>query len=152
MIQINTIRSTFFTLSILMGTMLHSFGFDGRFNELDSNKAILVDGETRSTRISTPTVSMYRRADREIAVNMNEEIKSTSKKKITTGSVHQADVEINYKFYNQFWVNVLQWPSVQEDENLYRLFNAENIKFSTCIGFEAADNLMHGQFIAEHLF
>lgn len=145
--QITTIISTFLTSLILMGTSLKSLGFDGVYSKLDSNKAFLVDGEIASNRISTPTISMYRRADREIAINMNEEIKAASKKKITSGSADQADIEINNHFFNQFNINTFQVPSEQENELVCLLFYAENIPFSIGFSMKAADEIIHGQFM-----
>ena len=149
--QISTIISTFVTLMILMGTSLNSLGFDGTFSKLDSNNTFLVDGETATIRISTPTVSMYRSADREIAINMNEEIKSASKKKIASGSVLPADIDINYEFYNQFRINMFQLPSEQDNEIVFHLFHAENIQFSNSFSLKATDDIIHGQFMDHQL-
>lgn len=145
-----TILRTTVTSLLLMGTSLNSLGFEDAYCKLDSNKVFSVDGTSSTVRISTPTIAMYRRADTEIAVNMNEEIKSDSKKKTTAGSVHQADIEIHYNFYNQFRINTFRVPSKVENEIIFQLFHAENIQFSTSFCLKVTDDIIHGQFMDDH--
>ena len=78
-------------------------------------------------------------------------IKSASKKKIASGSVLPADIDINYKFYNQFRINMFQLPSEQDNEIVFHLFHAENIQFSNSFSLKATDDIIHGQFMDHQL-
>jgi len=102
--------------------------------------------EITAVKISTPSRSMIRKADREIHLNMNEMIKELNSFHISINDTHSADQKINDQFNHEYMLNP-DWERFENgDIQLTAQFEAENIDFHLGKYLPTADNHIFNQF------
>jgi hypothetical protein len=89
---------------------------------------------------------MFRKADREIHLNMNEMIKALNSFHIATTETNSADKEINDQFNTGVSINT-DWEEFNNgDIKLTEQFLAENINMNLDKSLLVSDNLIFKQF------
>lgn len=102
--------------------------------------------EITAVKISTPSLSMIRKADREIHLNMNAMIKELNSFHIETNEPNSADQEINDQFKHSYMINT-EWERFENDDiRLTEQFEAENININLDNTILKSDNLIFKQF------
>jgi hypothetical protein len=124
-----------------------SFIAEGIGQTFEKTKSTIIEllpigEEITAVKISTPSRNMFRKADREIHLNMNEMIKALNSFHIATIETNSADKEINDQFNEEYRINT-DWEEFNiGDINLTEQFNAENINMNLDKTLLASDNLM----------
>jgi hypothetical protein len=124
-----------------------SFIAEGIGQTFEKTKSTMIEflpigEEITAVKISTPSRNMFRKADREIHLNMNEMIKALNSFHIATTETNSADKEINDQFNEEYRINT-DWEEFNiGDINLTEQFNAENINMNLDKTLLASDNLM----------
>lgn len=102
--------------------------------------------EITAVKISTPSRSMIRKADREINLNMNQMIKELNSFQILMNETNSADQEINDQFNNGYMIST-GWEKFENgDISLTAQFEAENINLHLSKYLLNADNQIFNQF------
>lgn len=136
-------------LTILAGNS--SFIAEGIGQTLEKTKNTMIESlpigeEITAVKISTPSRNMFRKADREIHLNMNEMIKALNSFHIATTETNSADKEINDQFNAEVSINT-DWEAFNNgDIKLTEQFLAENINMNLDKSLLVSDNLIFRQF------
>jgi len=136
-------------LTILAGNS--SFIAEGIGQTFDKNNSTMIEllpvgEEITAIKISTPSRNMFRKADREIHLNMIEMIKALTSFHIATTESNAADMEINDQFNAGYRINT-DWEEYNNsDITLTEQFEAENINMNLDKTFLVSDNLVFKQF------
>lgn len=102
--------------------------------------------EIAAVKISTPSRSMIRKADREIQMNMNQMIKELNSFQIAINETNSGDMEINGQFNHEYTISP-DWENFENgDISLTTQFQAENINLQLSKYLLHADNLIFKQF------
>jgi hypothetical protein len=102
--------------------------------------------EITAVKISAPSRSMIRKADREIHLNMNEMIKELNSFHLVMNENKTADQEINNQFYEGYTISA-DWEKFDNgDISLAAQFDAENINMNLNKALLASDYLIFKQF------
>jgi hypothetical protein len=128
-----------------------SFIAEGIGQTLEKTKSTMVESlpigeEITAVKIATPSRNMFRKADREIHLNMNEMIKALNSFHIATTETNSADKEINDQFNTGVSINT-DWEEFNNgDIKLTEQFLAENINMNLDKSLLVSDNLIFKQF------
>jgi hypothetical protein len=128
-----------------------SFIAEGIGQTLEKTKSTMVESlpigeEITAVKIATPSRNMFRKADREIHLNMNEMIKALNSFHIATTETNSADKEINDQFNAGVSINT-DWEEFNNgDIKLTEQFLAENINMNLDKSLLVSDNLIFKQF------
>lgn len=128
-----------------------SFIAEGIGQTLEKIKSTMVESlpigeEITAVKIATPSRNMFRKADREIHLNMNEMIKALNSFHIATTETNSADKEINDQFNAGVSINT-DWEEFNNgDIKLTEQFLAENINMNLDKSLLVSDNLIFKQF------
>ncbi len=107
---------------------------------------IPIGEEIIAVKISTPSRSMIRKADREIHLNMNQMIKELNSFQISIHEANSADKEINDQFNSSYAINT-DWDGFDNgDISLTAQFDAENISLELMKYMHVSDNQIIKQF------
>lgn len=109
-------------------------------------EALPIGEEITTVKISTPSRSMIRKADREINLNMNAMIKALNSFQIAYTENLAADHEMNTQFNQQYMMNAALERIEKSDINLTYQFEAENINMNLRTQLLNADNHIIKQF------
>lgn len=149
---IQTIKCIVLIAAMLVTTTgNHTFATLGNIHVADSNiyaaaNSISVGDEIGNTKISTPTLRSFYRADREINRNMANEIKKLTSFRFELPSFEMADQNINGSFLNEYKIPH-QYSNVQlSDELMSNEFHAFNINYLVNHNSLAADNEINTNF------
>jgi len=146
------IKSTILIAGMLMTTLgNHTFATFGIKHSADSNiyavdRSVSVGDEIANTKISTPGLRSFYRADREINRNMANEIKQLYSFKFVTPVFSDADQNIHSLFSMEYKIQNL-YPNPQiADEKISNEFYAFNINQYINNNTLDADNEMNKNF------
>lgn len=142
----NSIPSSICTVVLVLITSLQSLAAHHPHLDADSIQSKQLPDKMAAVRISTPTIPMYRKADREIAVNMNNDIRAVKSLHISINFSSVSDDAINNQFNQRADVH-LGSTAAQADEFLTQQFNAEHHVFGAKNLLFSADCAMHTSFI-----
>lgn len=109
-------------------------------------QALPIGEEITNIKISTPSRSMIRQADREMHLNMNAMIKALNSFHIGYIENIAADQEINTQFNQQYMINPALERFENSDISLTHQFEAENINMNLHTKLLKADNHIFKQF------
>lgn len=128
-----------------------SFIAEGIGQTLEESKQVMVQAlpigeEITAVKISTPSRSMIRKADREIHLNMNAMIKELNSFHIVFSETIAADQDINHLFNQEYMIRSAMEKAEDSDISLTYRFEAENINMNMFISILSADNLIFKQF------
>lgn len=128
-----------------------SFIANGLGQRLEKTRQAIIEmlpigEEITAVKISTPSRSMIRKADREIHLNMNQMIKELNSFHISIHETNSADKEINDQFNNSYMISPDLEGSKNGDFSLTAQFDAENISIELMKYMHDADNHMAKQF------
>lgn len=147
-----SISGLFTTLCLLAILAANSaFISEGIGQTLEITKRVLLEAlpigeEITAVKISTPSRSMIRAADREIHLNMNTMIKELNSLHISIVDPNTADHDINEQFIQENMSNT-GWEKIENaDMTLTKQFEAENINMNLDDKFLYADKQMVNQF------
>lgn len=149
---IQFIKSTILIAGMLMTTLgNHTFATLGIKHSADSNiyavdRSVSFGDEIGNTKISTPGLRSFYRADREINRNMANEIKQLYSFKFVTPVFSDADQNIHSLFSMEYKIQNL-YPNLEiADEKISNEFYAFNINQYINNNTLAADNEMNKNF------
>lgn len=146
---ISGLFTTVTLFTILAGNS--SFISEGIGQTLEKTRLAMIEmlpigEEIRAVKISTPSHSMIRKADREIQINMNQMIKEMNAFQIATMPAQTADAAINDQFNKGNSIS-LDWEGfVNGDISLSAKFEAENINMNIEKNMQISDNQILKQF------
>lgn len=109
-------------------------------------QALPIGEEITNIKISTPSRSLIRKADREMHLNMNAMIKALNSFHIGYTENIAADQEINTQFNQQYMINPALERFENSDISLTHQFEAENINMNLQAKLLKADNQIFKQF------
>jgi hypothetical protein len=109
-------------------------------------QALPIEEEITNIKISTPSRSMIRQADREMHLNMNAMIKALNSFHIGYTENIAADQEINTQFNQLYMINPALEIFENSDISLTHQFEAENINMNLQAKLLKADNHIFKQF------
>jgi hypothetical protein len=89
------------------------------------------DDNIANFRIAVPTKSMIRRADREIHLNMYNDVKSAYKMSFSVDLVEKGDELINNQFESTYHIVMNQEQALTADEIINDLFAVEQINYNS---------------------
>jgi len=137
-------------LSFLIVTLC-SLTFHGQaMQKTDFNFGILTTGDDLiAVKIKGPTVKMFKKADREMHLNMYNEIKSAYNMMWDQANDLNADLIINKQFAAGYQVFFSNNQDTVADSEIGAKFYAENIAFSSSNLINEADQSINNQFNAE---
>ena len=137
-------------LSLLVVTLC-SLTFHGQaMQKTDFNFGILTTGDDLiAVKIKGPTVKMFKKADREMHLNMYNEIKSAYNIMWDQANDLNADLIINKQFAAGCQVFFSNNQDTVADSVIDAKFYAENIVFSSSNLINEADKSVNNQFYAE---
>ena len=152
-INCNKAISRLFTIVTLFAIVAGNSSFiaEGIGQTLEETRRAMLQAlptgeEITAIKISTPSRSMLRKADREITLNMNAMIKELNSFHITYIENIAADLDINTQFSQGYMIS----PTLESFENsdivLTCQFDAENIEMDLKKQFLHADNLIFRRF------
>lgn len=133
--------------------ILLSNGIPMKLTALEANDSLLtkkvpvqhLKEDLKQVRISVPGIQVYKRADKEIIEQMNEQIADLYNFKWISFGFERADETIQTRFYESFKVS--QFNNVDKsDDSINSSFWAENIKTVNYFGVERADQHINDQF------
>lgn len=136
-------------LTVLVGNS--SFISEGIGQTLEKTSIAIIEmlptgEEITAVKISAPSRSMIRKADREIHLNMNEMIKELNSFHLVMNENKTADQEINNQFYEGYTISA-EWGKFDNgDISLAAQFDAENINMNLNKALLASDYLIFKQF------
>ena len=136
-------------LTVLVGNS--SFISEGIGQTLEKTSIAIIEmlptgEEITAVKISAPSRSMIRKADREIHLNMNEMIKELNSFHLVMNENKTADQEINNQFYEGYTISA-DWEKFDNgDISLAAQFDAENINMNLNKALLASDYLIFKQF------
>lgn len=149
---IQTIKSIVLIAGMLITTLgNHTFATLGVMSIADSNiiteaSPISIGDEIGNTKISTPSLRSFYRADREINRNMANEIKKLQFLRFELPSFEIADQNINGSFLNEYKIQH-QYSNIQAtDELISNEFQAYNINYNIHYTLLSADNEINTNF------
>lgn len=130
-------------LTILAGNS--SFIAEGIGQTLEETRRTMLEAlpigeEITAVKISTPSRSMFRKADREIHLNMSAMIKELNSFQIGYTENFAADQYINRQFKQEYMIFYTLERSEKSDIVLTNQFDAENIDINLNRKFLVADN------------
>ena len=109
-------------------------------------KMLPIGEEITAVKISAPSRSMIRKADREIHLNMNEMIKELNSFQLVMSENKTTDQEMNNQFYDEYRLSA-DWEKFDNaDVSLAAQFDAENINMNLNKSLLTSDNLIFRQF------
>jgi len=109
-------------------------------------KMLPIGEEITAVKISAPSRSMIRKADREIHLNMNEMIKELNSFQLVMSENKTTDQEMNNQFYDEYRISA-DWEKFDNaDVSLAAQFDAENINMNLNKSLLTSDNLIFRQF------
>jgi hypothetical protein len=137
-------------LSFLIVTIC-SLTFHGQaMQKTDFNLVILTtEDDLVTVKIKGPTVKMFKKADREMHMNMYNEIKSAYNIMWDQANVPNADLIINKQFAAEYQFFFSNNQDTFADSVIDAKFFAENIAFSSSNLINEADQSINNQFNAE---
>ena len=133
--------------------ILFSNGIPMKVNAFEANDSLLtkkvaaqhLNDDLKQSKISVPGIQMFKKADKEIIAQMNEQIADLYNFKWISFGFERADETIQISFYESFKVS--QFNDVDKSDDLInRSFRAENIRTVNYFTFEKADNHINHQF------
>ncbi len=152
-INCKKVISGFFTAATLFTILAGNSSFiaNGLGQRLQKTRQAMIEmipigEEIIAVKISTPSRSMIRKADREIHLNMNQMIKELNSFQISIHEANSADKEINDQFNNSYMISPDLEGSKNGDFSLTAQFDAENITLDIKNYMHIADNQIVNQF------
>lgn len=109
-------------------------------------EALPIGEEITAVKISTPSPSMIRKADREINLNMNAMIKALNSFHIRYIESIAADQDINIQFNQGYMIKPTSERAENSDMDLTYQFDAENIDMNLKKQSSNADDLIFKKF------
>lgn len=109
-------------------------------------EALPIGEEITAVKISTPSPSMIRKADREINLNMNAMIKALNSFHIRYIENIAADQDINIQFNQGYMIKPTSERAENSDMDLTYQFDAENIDMNLKKQSSNADDLIFKKF------
>ena len=115
------------------------------------NPGITATGDDlNNVKIKGPSVKMFKKADREIHLNMYNEIKSAYSIVLDLSNVLNADQIINSQFAAGYQLFISKENETLTDSMIEVAFLAENISFLSANLINEADKSVNNQFYSEH--
>jgi hypothetical protein len=149
---IQTIKSIVLIAGMLITTLgNHTFATLGNMHIADSNiiaeaNSTSISDEIGNTKISTPSLRSFYRADREINRNMANEIKKLQFLRFELPSFEMADQNINGSFLNEYKIQY-QYLNIQATDDLIsNEFHAYNINYNIHYTLLSSDNEINMNF------
>jgi hypothetical protein len=136
-------------LTVLIGNS--SFVSEGIGQTLEKTSMAIIEmlpigEEITAVKISAPSRSMIRKADREIHLNMNEMIKELNSFHLVMNENKTADQEMSNQFYDEYKISA-DWEKFDNgDISLAAQFDAENINMNLSKSLLLSDNQIFRQF------
>ncbi len=116
----------------------------------DLNPGITATGDDlNNVKIKGPSVKMFKKADREMHMNMYNEINSAYSIELDLANVQNADEIINKQFAAGYQVFFSKENEIVADSLIEAVFFAENISFLSANLVNEADKSVNNQFYAE---
>jgi hypothetical protein len=142
--------SKFTILSILTVTF-SSLTFESQAMKISDLKPgmVITGDDLKNVKIKGPSVKMFKKADREIHLNMYNEVKSAYSIVLDFTNVQHADQVINKQFAAGYQVFFSKENEIVADSMIEAEFFAENISCLSANLVNEADKSVNDQFYTE---
>lgn len=117
----------------------------------DHIHTVMRNGDDITTvKLKVPTVNMFKVADREMHMNMYNELKSVFNLPVNASFAMKSDIEIEKQFYSSYQLFFDNSIFFQSDDEVEQSFWIENMTTSFTNRFDESDKIMHSFFLNEH--